>query len=95
MVAPFFVFQIFCTLLWLMDEYWYYSLFTLGLLMFAESTVVFQRKKNMERLRAMRIHPFDLNVLRKGEWKMISSENLLPSDICLLNINRKKKVDKK
>jgi len=63
--------------------------------MFAESTVVFQRKKNMERLRAMRIHPFDLNVLRKGEWKMISSENLLPSDICLLNINRKKKVDKK
>ena len=95
MVAPFFVFQIFCTFLWLMDEYWYYSLFTLALLMFAESTVVFQRKKNMERLRSMRITPYDLYVLRKGEWKLISSESLLPGDICLLNTNRKKKDDKK
>lgn len=91
MVAPFFVFQIFCTMLWLMDEYWYYSLFTLFLLMVAESTVVFQRKKNMERLRAMRIHPYDLYVLRKGEWKLESSESLLPGDICLLNTNIKKK----
>lgn len=94
MVAPFFVFQIFCTFLWLMDEYWYYSLFTLALLMFAESTVVFQRKKNMERLRSMRIHPYDLHVLRKGEWKLISSEHLLPGDICLLNIKPKTKEDK-
>lgn len=90
MVAPFFVFQIFCTFLWLMDEYWYYSLFTLGLLMFAESTVVFQRKKNMERLRSMRIHPYDMYALRKGEWKLISSEELLPGDVCLVNTNQKK-----
>ena len=94
MVAPFFVFQIFCTFLWMLDEYWYYSLFTFSLLLFAESTVVFQRKKNMERLRAMRIHPYDLYVLRQGEWKMMSSEALLPGDICLLNTN-KKKEDKK
>lgn len=81
MVAPFFVFQIFTTLLWLMDEYWYYALFTLVLLMFAEGTVVFQRKKNMQRLREMRVNPFDMYVLRRGEWTLKSSEELLPEDI--------------
>jgi manganese-transporting P-type ATPase len=96
MVAPFFVFQIFCTFLWLMDEYWYYSLFTFGLLCFAESTVVFQRKRNMERLRTMRIHPYSIYVLRKGEWKTIQTDSLLPGDVCLIKrMKEAKKEDKK
>ena len=63
--------------------------------MFAESTVVFQRKKNMERLRSMRINPYDLYVLRKGEWKLIQSDALVPGDICLVNTNIGKKKDNK
>ena len=84
MVAPFFVFQIFCTFLWMLDEYWYYSLFTLAMLCFAESVVVFQRKKNMQRLRSMRVKPYNVHVFRNQVWEEATTEELLPGDICLI-----------
>jgi manganese-transporting P-type ATPase len=57
MVAPFFVFQLFTSALWLLDEYWYFSLMSLVMLFIFEGTVVFQRLMNFRRLRAMRKAP--------------------------------------
>lgn len=81
-VQPFFVFQIFCVLLWLLDEYWYYSLFTLVLLLIFEGTVVQSRVRNMQLLRSMIPKTRSLLVFRNKKWQSILSEKILPGDIC-------------
>ncbi|KAK7203656.1 cation transporting ATPase [Myxozyma melibiosi] len=80
-VAPFFVFQVFCVALWLLDELWYYSLFTLFMLVAFESTVVFQRQRTMIEFRGMGIQPYDIYVYRNGEWTEITTDHLLPGDV--------------
>jgi cation-transporting ATPase 13A1 len=83
-VAPFFVFQLFCTLLWLLDEYWYYSLFNLGMLLFFEGTVVMQRLQNMKRLRSMRKPPAEIWVHRGGKWEKVMTDDLYPGDVVMM-----------
>ncbi|KAK4163309.1 putative type V cation-transporting ATPase [Cladorrhinum sp. PSN259] len=80
-VAPFFVFQLFCVGLWLLDEYWYYSLFTLFMLVMFESTVVWQRQRTLNEFRSMSIKPYDIWVYRVGKWTEIKSDKLLPGDL--------------
>jgi cation-transporting ATPase 13A1 len=83
-VAPFFVFQVFCVGLWCLDEYWYYSVFTLIMLVIFESTVVQQRLKNLSEFRSMSLPSIDVLVRRGGRWQSIKSENLLPGDLVIL-----------
>lgn len=82
MLAPFFIFQLFCVALWFLDDMWYYSLFTLFMLMIFEATVVFQRLKNLQEFRSMSIAPYPIYVYRNAEWIQIQTEDLLPGDIC-------------
>ncbi|KAK5091907.1 putative cation-transporting ATPase 1 [Exophiala xenobiotica] len=84
-VAPFFIFQIFCVGLWLLDDYWYYSLFTLFMLVAFESTVVWQRQRTLNEFRGMSIKPYDIWVYRAGKWSEIKSDKLLPGDLASAN----------
>ncbi|KAJ8082505.1 putative cation-transporting ATPase 1 [Marasmius tenuissimus] len=79
--APFFVFQIFCVALWCLDEYWYYSLFTLFMLVVFECTVVWQRVRSLTEFRTMAVTPYPINTYRDGKWSKISSDQLLPGDV--------------
>jgi len=80
-VAPFFVFQVFCVGLWMLDEYWYYSLFTLFMLVVFESTVVWQRQRTLTEFRGMSIKPYDIWVFRENRWTELKSDALLPGDL--------------
>ncbi|RPD79485.1 endoplasmic reticulum Ca-transporting P-type ATPase [Lentinus tigrinus ALCF2SS1-7] len=79
--APFFVFQVFCVALWCMDEYWYYSLFTLFMLIVFECTVVWQRLRTLSEFRTMAVTPYPVYVRRNNVWSQIHSDDLLPGDV--------------
>ena len=87
-VAPFFVFQVFCVGLWMLDDYWYYSLFSLFMLVAFESTVVWQRQRTLTEFRGMSIKPYDLWVFRLGKWTEIQTDKLLPGE--LVSVSRTK-----
>ncbi|TBU28136.1 endoplasmic reticulum Ca-transporting P-type ATPase [Dichomitus squalens] len=79
--APFFVFQVFCVALWCLDEYWYYSLFTLFMLIVFECTVVWQRLRTLTEFRTMAVAPYPVYIRRNNVWSQIQSDDLLPGDI--------------
>ncbi|KAG7346895.1 phospholipid-translocating P-type ATPase, flippase [Nitzschia inconspicua] len=99
-LAPFFLFQVLCVLLWSLDEYWYYAIFTFFALLMFESTVAYNRLKSLERLRSHTIHtPKLIWVYRpsyppgKHGWIQVSVAELVPGDVVScrqINLMRKR-----
>lgn len=65
--------QVFCVGLWCLDEYWYYSLFTLFMLFMFESTMAKSRLKTLSELRRVRVDSQTLMVYRCGKYVKTSS----------------------
>jgi cation-transporting ATPase 13A1 len=89
LVAPFFLFQVLCVLLWCLDEYWYYAVFTFFALLMFESTVAYNRLKSLERIRSHTLNGHEKMVWAyrpaypPGEngWVKISTSEFVPGDI--------------
>lgn len=84
LLSPFTVFQLFCVILWMLDDYWQYSFFTLFMILMFEATVVFSRIKSLGALRGMGNQARQVWVHRCGQWTSIQTTDLLPGDIMSL-----------
>ncbi|PFX11560.1 putative cation-transporting ATPase 13A1, partial [Stylophora pistillata] len=80
--APFFVFQVFCVGLWCLDEYWYYSVFTLFMLVAFEATLVQQvyRHRKWRPILSSELLPGDICSIGRPK----NSDVLIPCDMVLL-----------
>ncbi|GAB5364809.1 hypothetical protein AAMO2058_001002200 [Amorphochlora amoebiformis] len=81
LVSPIVVFQVFCAVLWALDEYWQYTVFQLISILMLESASVFQRIKTINSLNGMSAKPTLVKVFRGGEWRDISTDKILPGDL--------------
>jgi len=94
LVQPFFLFQLFCVALWMLDEYWYYALYTLFALLVLEATVAYQQWQSLQRLHTSTSqvqHRRDkVWVLRRGndrasasakDWILVTTTELVPGDV--------------
>lgn len=71
-VAPFFVFQIFCSLLWMLDEYPYHALFTMVMQFIFEIGIVVTRLSNLKEYGTLNI--------KDGKVKLIYRKNVSDAD---------------
>eukprot|EP00943_MAST-04B_sp_MAST-4B-sp1_P008865 g8865.t1 len=81
LLSPFFIFQVFCVSLWALDEYWYYSLVTLAMILIFEMTVSIQRYRGFQEMEQMLKDPYKVCVYRNNSWIEISSHHILPGDL--------------
>ncbi|CAH0521052.1 unnamed protein product [Peronospora belbahrii] len=81
LLEPLAVFQIFSVCLYMLDEYWQYSLFTLGMILMFEGVTVMSRLKNLQTLRGMGNKAREVYAYRGKTWKMLSSDMLVPGDV--------------
>ncbi|KAL7498233.1 hypothetical protein ACHAWT_006367 [Skeletonema menzelii] len=98
LLQPLFLFQLFCVLLWSLDEYWIYALFTLGSIVMFECIQALNRWKSVKRLReevvggssnsadgdGARKQEEVVECYRFGEWMSVPTDELVAGDVISL-----------
>jgi hypothetical protein len=89
LLSPLAIFQVFCAILWLLDEYWTYTLFSLFSVVMYEATTVFQRTRTQQMLGGMSPKPSPIYVYRCYKWQIITTKDLLPGDLISLSFKKR------
>nr|CCA15951.1 Ptype ATPase (PATPase) Superfamily putative [Albugo laibachii Nc14] len=95
LLEPLTVFQIFSVCLYMLDEYWQYSLFTLAMIVMFEGVTVMGRLKNLQTLCGMSNEARDVFVYRDEKWITIKSDGLVPGDIVSITRDTKEQQNSK
>lgn len=85
LMSPIAIFQLFCAVLWMLDTYWKYTMFTFMSILGFEASTAFQRLKSMATLRGMGSKSYNVYVWRRKEWQEHAIEDLLPGDVISLH----------
>jgi cation-transporting ATPase 13A1 len=88
-LAPFFIFQVFCVLLWSMDDYFMYSLMTLVLLFVFEFTLTQSRLRNLRTIRQMAnpettLSKEEREIYSEDRSKKIPRSDILPGEVVIV-----------
>ncbi|SCW01761.1 LAFE_0E06678g1_1 [Lachancea fermentati] len=78
---PFYVFQIFSIILWLMDDYYYYAACIFLISIFSILDTLIETKKTSRRLSEISHSHSEVRVYRDGFWVQLASSELVPGDI--------------
>lgn len=89
LLSPLAIFQVFCAVLWLLDEYWTYTLYSLFSVVMYEATTVFQRQRTQKMLGGMAPTASPIYVFRSGKWMKSTTKDLLPGDIISLAFKKR------
>jgi cation-transporting ATPase 13A1 len=88
LLSPIATFQFFVAFLWLLDEYWTYTMWNIVTVIMLESSTVWQRSRTQAMLGGMAPAPTVVHVFRSGKWDTVISHDILPGDIISISPKR-------
>jgi cation-transporting ATPase 13A1 len=88
LLSPIATFQFFVAFLWLLDEYWTYTMWNIVTVIMLESSTVWQRSRTQSMLGGMAPAPTVVHVYRCGKWDTVISHDILPGDIISISPKR-------
>lgn len=78
---PFYVFQIFSIILWLMDDYYYYATCIFVISMVSIVNTLIETKSTIKKLKSISLFTCDIRVWRNEFWKTVLLNELVPGDV--------------